>query len=168
VSVFSKATVAAVAVAIAASVGARADASPLVSTCAANGLVTWLDTTSNAAAGHAFYSLVFTNLSGRSCALRGYPGVSAVDRSGRALGSSAGRNAQNPVRTIVLASGSSARAVLRVADPGVYPFGTCHSTTAVGFRVYPPNATSSTVVPFPAPACTKQGPTYLAVAAVTG
>jgi hypothetical protein len=153
---------------IAGFVGGRAGATPVTATCATTGLVTWLDTTSNAAAGHAFYTLEFTNLSSRSCALRGYPGVSAVDMAGRALGSAASRNPQKPVRTIVLAPGSTARAVLRVADPGVYPTGICNATTAAGFRVYAPNNTRSSIVPFPAPACTKTGPTYLDIEAVTG
>ena len=72
------------------------------------------------------------------------------------------------MRTIALAPGGTARAALRVADTGVYAAGTCRPTTAAGFRVYPPGSTVSALVPFPAGACSKRGPAYLQVEAVSG
>lgn len=47
--------------------------------CTTAGLVVWLNTQTNHAAGSAYYELEFTNLSGRGCVLRGYPGVSAAN-----------------------------------------------------------------------------------------
>jgi hypothetical protein len=138
-----------------------------VPACETQNLVVWLDTNGDAAAGSVFYELELTNLSGHSCVLRGYPGVSAVDLAGRRLGGPAARNARNVVRTIVLAPGGSASAALKIADTGVFPSTTCHSTTAAGLRVYPPNQTASKVVPYPFRACSRPGPTYLQVAAVT-
>jgi hypothetical protein len=38
--------------------------------------------------------------------------------------------------------------------------------TAAGLRVYPPNLTTSKVVPFPFSACSLTGPVYLNVRAV--
>ena len=70
--------------------------------CGTSGLVVWLDTRENGAAGSLFYTLEFTNLSGRSCSLLGYPGLSAVDLGGRQLGSPAGRDAQLVPRMVLL------------------------------------------------------------------
>src|SRR3981081_1433210 len=61
------------------------------SRCATSGLVVWLNAPPvNPSAGGAYYYLEFTNLSGRTCTLRGYPGVSAISLDGRQLGSPAG------------------------------------------------------------------------------
>ena len=56
--------------------------------CGTPGLVVWLETDGNGAAGSVYYLLELTNLSGHTCKVYGYPGVSAVDLAG---GSSAVR-----------------------------------------------------------------------------
>ena len=53
--------------------------------CATSGLVVWMDTNGNGAAGTIYYELQFTNLSGQTCTLTGYPGVSAVKLNGTAV-----------------------------------------------------------------------------------
>ena len=135
--------------------------------CATGGLVAWLDTNGDSAAGSTYFELKLTNLSGRRCALKGYPGVSAVDLSGRQLGSAAGRNAHTRPSTVSLAPGRTAAAVLQVARTGVYPTAQCRPVTAAGLRVYPPNQKGAKVVPFPFRACSRVGPVYLHVQAVT-
>ena len=60
-------------------------------TCAMSGLVAWIDTQGNGAAGSVSYNLGLTNLSGRTCTLSGYPRVAGVDLDGRQLGSGSGR-----------------------------------------------------------------------------
>src|SRR5512137_2319762 len=87
--------------------------------CTTAGLVIWLNTMGNGAAGSVYYHLEFTNLSGHACSLNGYPGVSAVDLAGRQLGSPAGRN-PSLVRSITLATGGTANAVLRIVAVGNY------------------------------------------------
>ena len=77
---------------------AIANGQDVAAACATRTLVVWLDTNGDAAAGSVHYELEFTNLSTRSCVLRGYPGVSAVDVAGRRLGAAAGRNARDAVR----------------------------------------------------------------------
>ena len=135
--------------------------------CATSELVVWLNTASGgAAAGSSYYKLEFTNLSGRACTLRGYPGVSAVDLRGRQLGRAAGRDPMTPLRTITLAPRASATAVLRIEDVLNYPAARCNRTNAAGLRVYPPNQTGAKTVPFPFLACSKAAPTYLFVARV--
>jgi hypothetical protein len=145
---------------------ARGHAATSAPRCATNGLVAWLDTQGNGAAGSVYYKLELTNLSGHACTLTGYPGVSAIDLRGRQLGKAAARNPTlvRP-RTIRLASGASAAAVLRVTDVGVFPASSCRPVTAAGLRVYPPSQTAARVVPFPFRACSS-GPAYLHVAPV--
>ena len=147
--------------------GSAAHAASGTPSCATGALVAWLDTNGDSAAGSTYFKLKLTNLSGRRCALRGYPGVSAVDLAGRQLGSAAGRNAHTRPSTVSLAPGRTAAAVLQVAHTGVYQTTECRPVTAAGLRVYPPNQKGSKVVPFPFRACSRVGPVYLHVQAVT-
>jgi hypothetical protein len=135
--------------------------------CATRNLVVWLDTNGDATAGSVHYELELTNLSTASCSLRGYPGVSAVDLGGRQLGTPAARNRRFAVRTIVLGPGRTASAALQIADTDVYSAKTCSATMAAGLRVYPPNQTASKTAPYPFRACSRPGPKYLQVTAVT-
>jgi len=131
--------------------------------CATSGLVVWLDTQGNGAAGSVFYHLELTNLTLHACTLVGFPGVSAVDLAGHRLGSPATWNhAQQPER-VTLGAGASASALLRIVQAANYPASTCRPVTAAGLRVYPPNQTAPRVVPFPFRACARRGPVVLTV-----
>jgi hypothetical protein len=156
-----------------------ATGAPAASTprCATSGLVVWLDVPpGNDFAGGAAYYLEFTNLSGHACTLRGYPGVSAVSLNGRQLGSPAGWGSAKAT-TVTLASGSTATAELQIADTGAYsqcfqrlPQGPGKPgllPTAAGLRVYPPNQTASTMIPYPLRACAHTGPVWIHVGPVT-
>ncbi len=151
------------AVVVAAAIASGATGATSASPCTSRGLVVWLDTQGNGAAGSVFYELRFTNLSGRACTLRGYPGVSAIGVAGRQLGSPARRNPAHAVRIVRLRNGGSATAILQITETGNYPRTLCRATTAAGLRVYPPNQTAAKVVPFPFGACTRTGTTYLSV-----
>ena len=60
--------------------------------CTADDLGAWVAVSqSDGAAGSIYYPLQFTNLSRHACAMRGFPGVSAVDRNLHQLGSPASR-----------------------------------------------------------------------------
>ena len=122
--------------------------------CPTAGLVIWL-ANGSAAAGTFYYDLNFTNLSGHACTLRGHPGVSAVNLGGARVGTPAGWG--NPgnakLRTIRLANGATATAVLAVTDVYNYPASVCHRVTAAGLRVIPPNQFTSKLVPYPVGAC---------------
>ena len=135
-------------------------------TCKTSGLVVWIDTRGDAAAGSLYYTLEFTNQSGGRCALTGYPGVSAVDLRGRTLGSSASRTA-SPARVVILANGETAGAPLQISQAGNFPSSSCHPVMAAGVRVYPPDQKASKVVPIPFGACSRTGPVYLHVRAMT-
>jgi len=146
--------------------GAPAPIAASTPKCTTSGLVVWLDTVGNGTAGSIYYTLHFTNLSGRTCTLGGYPGVSAVNLTGHQLGSAASRNHTGTPQTIVLAPGADATATLQIVEAGNFQISACHQTTAAGLRVFPPNLTASKVVPFPFSACSKTGPVYLSVQAV--
>jgi hypothetical protein len=134
--------------------------------CATSSLVVWLDTQGNGALGSVYYKLELTNLSGHPCTLHGYPGVSAVDLSGKRLGKAASRESTGTPHTVTLPSRASATAVLRVVEAGNFPASVCHRTIAAGLRVFPPGQSASKVVPFPFEACSSSGPTFLSVRAV--
>ena len=144
----------------------RTAVAPSTPSCAASGLVVWLDTNGNGAAGSVYYRLEFTNLSGRTCRLRGFPGVSGVDLGGHRLGRPASRNHAIAARTVTLGRGASASAVLQIVEAGNFSAASCRQVTAAGLRVFPPNQTASKVVPFPFRACSRAGPVYLMVRAV--
>lgn len=105
--------------------------------CATPHLVVWLDTTANGTAGSVYYHQEFTNLSGHTCSLRGFPGVSAVTLVGKRIGNAASRTTTQ-LRTVRLAQSKTASVVLRVVDAGNYSDTRCRPTIAAGLRVYPP------------------------------
>lgn len=110
-----------------------------------------------------WYTVSFTNLSGHTCTLRGYPGVSAVSLAGQQLGSPAGRNSAK-LSTVTLANGATATAQLDIGDAGAY----CQPVTAAGLRVYPPNQRVAKVVPIPFGACPHAGPVWMHLEPVQG
>jgi Protein of unknown function (DUF4232) len=134
--------------------------------CTSGGLVVWLNTQPNGAAGTIYYRLEFSNLSGHTCTLRGYPGVSGISLGGTMLGSAAQRSSGTPVRTITLGIGRSATSALGIVEVGNFTSSSCHPTTAAGLRVYAPNQTAAKSIPFPFGACAKAGDLYLSVQAV--
>jgi hypothetical protein len=136
-----------------------------VPACTAAGLGAWVAVTQgNGAAGSVFYPLQFTNLSRHACAMRGFPGVSAIDRNGHQLGSPAGRDHTRPVRTVVLAPGATAHAILRYGDVQVATAPGCHPVSGMfELRVYPPGQRQATYAAFSVAACSHAGPVYLDV-----
>src|SRR5579884_4050743 len=131
--------------------------------CATSGLVVWINTMGNGAAGNVAYQLQFTNLSGHACTLRGYAGVSGVDLRGRQLGAPATRSPGLPIRRVTLTSGATAMETILIAEVDNFPRRACGQVTAAGLRIYPPDQFASTVVPFPFGACSRSGQQYLQV-----
>src|SRR5262249_46343599 len=92
--------------------------------CATSGLAVWLGVgAGGAAAGSTYYPIELTNVSGSSCHLFGYPGVSAS--SGHQVGKAASRNPSAGAQTVVLAPGAAAHAVLQVTDVSNFPPSSC-------------------------------------------
>lgn len=135
--------------------------------CSSAQLVVWLDTSGGgAAAGSTYYRIEFTNEGASSCSLFGYPGVSAINLSGREVGVSAGRNSALATKTITVVVGATATAVVQITDTSVYPSARCAAVWAAGLRIYPPAQTVAKTVPFPFHACSSSGEVDLHVEAV--
>jgi hypothetical protein len=135
-----------------------------VRACTAADLGAWIAITQgNGAAGSVYYPLQFTNLSRHACAMRGFPGVSALDRAAHQVGSPAARDHAVPVRTVVLAPGATGHAVLRLSDVVLSTTG-CHPTySAIELRIYPPNQRQSTLAAYDLEACAHAGPVFMHV-----
>jgi hypothetical protein len=144
-----------------------ADTAPAaaVPACTAGDLGAWVAVDQgNGAAGSIYYPLQFTNLSRHACAMRGFPGVSAIDRNGHQLGSPARWDRVIPVRTVVLAPGATAHTILRYSDATVTTAPGCHPVfTTFELRVYPPGQYGATHAAFGLEACSHAGPIYLSV-----
>ena len=140
-------------------------AAAAVPSCTAAQLGAWVAITQgNGAAGSVFYPLQFTNLSRHACAMRGFPGVSAIDRNGHQLGSPAAWDHVVPARTVVLAPGATAHTILRYGDAEVTTAPGCHPVfSTFELRVYPPGQRQATLAAFDLEACSHAGPVYLDV-----
>jgi Protein of unknown function (DUF4232) len=93
----------------------------------------------NGAAGSLYYPLDFTNISGVTCGMYGYPGVSFVSAPGGSqLGGEAIRNSTFGPALVTLAPGTTAHASVQVVVAQNYPTAVCKPVTAHWLRVYPP------------------------------
>ena len=132
---------------------ARTAASAATPTCTPSSMQVWLGLgLGGGTAGSTYYPLEFSNVGHHACTLNGYPGVSAY-RGATQVGPAATRNGA-PHRTVTLAPGATAHAILRVAD-----WGAVCSTEIVadGLKVFPPGQTRSKPVPFSFGACAHRG-----------
>ena len=109
--------------------------------CPTSGLNVTLGTGSGYAGG-VDQTIVFTNTSGTTCTLYGYPGVSLVSAPPYTqIGLAAQRSSTTPVKLITLATGATASAVVQIVDALNFPPATCAPTKAAFLRIYPPNQT---------------------------
>lgn len=138
-----------------------------ISRCARSRLTSWLGIPGGGTAGSTYYQLEISNISGRSCTLYGYPGVSAI-RGGNQVGSAAGRVASHPSALLTLAPGSTVHVILQITDVYNFPRSECRPTQAYALRVYAPGDYSSMQFPFTFEACGKRGPVFLHVSTSIG
>jgi hypothetical protein len=132
-----------------ATVGAtHAQAAPRLPACGLPGLHLSVGRVTGGA-GSLFYPLRFTNTSGRSCTLRGYPGVSLLGRGHQQIGAPATRN-PHAVTTVVVRPGRTAFATVRTDNPGVAP--QCRPASAF-IQVFPPGSFRSGLIPYHLRAC---------------
>jgi hypothetical protein len=130
--------------------------------CAPGNLAVWVNLeTANSALGTTFYHLEFTNMSGHTCHLVGFPGVSATNAAVSQLGSAARRDSGVPATVVNIASGGTAHSVLGWVDAAVQP--SCHQQTATFLRVFPPNDTGARLAFFAVPVCTTKNPVDLTI-----
>jgi len=96
--------------------------------------------------------------------MRGFPGVSAIDRNGYQLGSPAGWSTRVAAHTVVLAPGATAHTILQYSDVEVTTAPGCHPVfTTFELRVYPPGQYGATHAAFGLEACSHAGPVYMRV-----
>jgi hypothetical protein len=107
------------------------------------------------AAGSVYYPLLFTNVSGATCTLYGYPGAALAARDGGgAVGSAAIRNPAFAGELVTLAPGAVAHTSLQVAEAANYPVAVCKPVTAHWLQVFPPGQYTALYVSFTAKTCT--------------
>ena len=115
--------------------------------------------------GSRYYPLEFTNVSGRTCQLHGFPGVSAYG-GGQRIGRSASWDPTVPARVVTLTPHATAHALLRIVNVGAYPVDRCRPVSASHLQVYPPNQSTAAVYPFTVRACSVTATNFLDVRAV--
>jgi len=133
--------------------------------CTASDLGVWVAVNQgNGAAGTIYYPLEFTNLSGHTCYLYGYPGVSALNHSGRQLGSPANWASLRGARIVNLAPGATAHTLLAYHDAVVSTEPGCNPVNSAAYlRVYPPGQRSATLAAFSFAACSHAGPIWMSI-----
>ena len=128
--------------------------------CTTSGLSVKLGA-ANGAAGSSFIPIVFTNTTGSSCSLLGYPGVSFVTgQGGSQIGSAAARVATQPANNIVLAAGGVANASLRVVDAQNFSSSACQLTTASTLKIFPPDQTAPLYISYTSKTCASTSSAY--------
>ena len=105
-------------------------------------------------AGGVYVVIDFTNTSGATCTLLGYPGVSLVSGPPYTqIGLAAKRTSTTPVKQITLAQGATANALLQIVDALNFPTSTCSPAKSTDLRVYPPNQTAAVFLPYASYGC---------------
>ena len=108
------------------------------------------------AAGTAFLPLDFTNLSGSTCDLAGFPVVTAVTGAARRhVGAAATTDRGLVAKAVVLGGSETAHIWVRIADVLNIPASRCRPVTAAGFLVSLPGQAGSVFVPHPVMTCAK-------------
>jgi Domain of unknown function (DUF4232) len=111
---------------------------------------------SQGAAGSVYQVLDFTNISGVTCTLYGYPGVSLAGGQPVAqVGLAADRNPTPPRELVTLAPGAVANSLLRIVDALNYPASRCGPVTTKWLQVYPPNQTTPIFLAYKTTGCSK-------------
>lgn len=151
----------------------------LTAACQAGGLHAWLGggagngtaadpdaaprvSATSSAKADVYYTLEFTNISGQTCSMDGYPGVLAF-AGGHQIGSPAANDTSVRPSTVTLAAGATAHALLRYTTTGSFHPQACRQVTVRGLRVYPPHIHQAVVVPLTFPACSRTGVEFLSV-----
>ncbi len=111
---------------------------------------------SQGATGSTYVQIVFTNNSGATCTLYGYPGVSFAGGSPVSqIGLAATEDPATPRQLITLAPGGVASALLRIVTAQNFPPSRCDLVTATYLQVYPPNQTTPIYISYSSSACAK-------------
>jgi Protein of unknown function (DUF4232) len=158
----------AVALLAAAMIAAPAASAAGAKPCSSSGLVIWAGPEEGGGTAGGFtYQVEFTNLSGASCTLAGYPAVSAVNLRGKRVGGSAGQGPATKLGPITLVDGETAVASLQIADALNFPKGKCKPTTAAGLRITVPGGSGAKIAPLAFETCAATRTKTMTVGVVT-
>jgi Protein of unknown function (DUF4232) len=119
--------------------------------------VTWKPDPAGGAAGSHGEFLVFTNASDHRCTLYGFPGVSFVAGDKGTQVNDPFTRSGEARKTVTLAPGAPAHAVLVLVNPANFDNATCAPRQVRGYRVYPPDETAAFFVSVPQIACSAKG-----------
>ena len=107
--------------------------------CTAADLGVWVEADQmRGAMGTLYMPLEFTNLSGHTCTLQGFPRVSANGRGESLLGSPAAPDRTGRARAVRLAPGGTGHAMLEYSDVTAGNCPAAGRAAAFELRVYPP------------------------------
>jgi hypothetical protein len=129
---------------------ARPASAAVTARCAASGLRISMGPGARVTVAITRYPLDFTNVSGASCTLFGYPLVAAYRGDGLQVGAAAGDDLSAAARRVLLAPGQTAHAALDAAVPAAR----CTPVRATGLRVVPPGDSAPRYVRRPLTTCT--------------
>lgn len=135
--------------------GGSAAAAHVAPKCAASQLTAWIGLPPTGAAGTITYQLELSNISHRTCTLKGFPGVSAIGRHGQ-LGHAAVRDHSHTSRLVTLHPRGTAHVELGITNTSGLAPGTCHAAMAEGLKVFPPNDRRADIVDFAFTTCSKR------------
>ena len=118
-------------------------------------------------AGSAYQVIILANVSGKTCALYGYPGVSFVSGiGGSQIGKDAARDRTTAPKVVTLAPGQRGSFALRVVDAAALPTASCDPVTAKWLKIFPPENTAALYLGYAARACASKTATILTTRAV--
>lgn len=138
---------------------------PAVAACQAGQLSVDLGAP-DGAAGSTTYALTFTNTSGESCRLDGFPGVSYVTGSGGTQVGAAAERSGGSQGATTLSPGNSASAQVQAVQVANYPESDCNPEPVAGLRVYPPGSYDALFVALDGTGCANDGVKQLSVTAI--
>ena len=134
---------------------APSSSAPGTPACATSALQVKLGS-SDGYAGGVYVIIDFTNTSGSTCTLFGYPGVSLVTGPPyKQIGLAAKRSTSTSKKLVTLAAGATANAQLQIVDALNFPSASCGPTKATALKIYPPNQTEPVYLPNTSSGCTK-------------
>ncbi|MFP5021818.1 DUF4232 domain-containing protein [Pseudonocardia phyllosphaerae] len=114
-------------------------------------------TYTDSGAGSAFGTVNLTNTGGRTCYIKGFPGLSFVaGDDGHQVGSPATMIGDQG-DPIAIAPGQAAHAEFATSNVDAYDAATCKPVPVRGFRVYPPGETASLFAPYETRGCSAPG-----------
>ncbi len=134
---------------------APSSSAPGTPACATSALQVKLGS-SDGYAGGVYVVIDFTNTSGSTCTLFGYPGVSLVTGPPyKQIGLAAKRSTSTSKKLVTLAAGATANAQLQIVDALNFPSASCGPTKATALKIYPPNQTEPVYLPNTSAGCSK-------------